>query len=143
MNLTLLFATVFALSIHGTTSSPTESISKAFIKTFPSATNVSWSEEGKSYRAAFTENSVQFRVYYDKKGNITKTIRYYRQENLPVMILANINKTFVDKKVFGVTEVSSADGTVYHIILEGAEDWTMVSCTSSYNLNVDDIFKKA
>jgi hypothetical protein len=104
---------------------------------------VSWSEEGKSYRAAFTESSIQFRVYYDKKGNITRTVRYYGQENLPVMILANINNTFVDKKVFGVTEVSTADGTVYHIILEGAEDWTMLSCTSSYNLNVDDVFKKA
>jgi hypothetical protein len=144
MNLTIFFATVFAFSLHGSIGNPTESVFKAFSKTFPQAKNVSWSDESNSYRAAFQQNGVQFRVNYDKKGNIISTTRYYNEENLPVMILAKINKKFADKKVFGVVEQASQDGTIiYHIILEGTEDWIHVTGDSAGTLTVDETFKKA
>jgi len=143
MNLTIFFAAVFCININTINGDPTESVFYAFGNTFPLAKAVRWSETRNSFHVAFNQNQIEFRVNYDKKGNITSMMRYYYKENLPVMILARINKKFADKKVFGVAEESSVDGILYHITLEGAEDWIELTANSSGNLTVEQTFKKA
>jgi len=103
-----------------------EKVLDAFSKTFSDVKDVSWSEKQDAYEVSFKQNSTQVRVNYDKEGNIINTLRYYTEEHLPLIVLSKIKTKFADKSIFGVTEVSSEEGTYYHVVLEDASSWVEV-----------------
>jgi len=103
-----------------------EKVLDAFSKTFSDVKDVSWSEKQETYEVSFKQNSTQVRVNYDKEGNIINTLRYYTEEHLPLIVLSKIKTKFADKSIFGVTEVSSEEGTYYHVVLEDASSWVEV-----------------
>ena len=99
----------------------------AFNKTFSDATEVVWTESSNSFEASFKQRQIQTRVYYDLEGNIIKTLRYYGEENLPLIVLSKIKTRYADKKVFGVTEEASQDGIIFHVVLEDAKSWLQIN----------------
>ena len=103
-----------------------EKVLQAFNKTFTDAKEVVWTEANNTYEAHFKQREIQIRVYYDQDGNITKTLRYYGEEHLPLMVLSKIKTKYTDKKVFGVTEESSMDGLYFHVVLEDEKSWLEV-----------------
>jgi hypothetical protein len=121
-----------------------EKVLNAFNKTFAQARNISWSEAEHSYEVKFMQNETSSRITYDKEGNIIKTFRYYKDEDqLPIMVLARLKNRFTDKKVYGVVEVSSDEGTFYHITLEDAKNWVEVKADTYGELVVQKKFRKA
>ena len=66
-----------------------EKVLAAFNKTFTDAKEVVWTEANNTYEAHFKQREIQIRVYYDQEGNITKTLRYYGEEHLPLIGLNN------------------------------------------------------
>ena len=103
-----------------------EKVLAAFNKTFSDVTDVVWTETNNTYEANFKQREIQVRVYYDQDGNITRTLRYYGEEHLPLMVLSKVKTKYADKKVFGVTEESSVDGLYFHVVLEGEKSWLEV-----------------
>ena len=77
-----------------------------------------WNNEVK-----FKQDEITSRVTYDKEGNIIKTYRYYREDRLPLMVLAKLKTRYPDKSIYGVVEESSEEGTTYHVTLEDAKNW--------------------
>jgi hypothetical protein len=128
MKMILLAAAVmfFTLSSFAKDPGVNEKVLAAFNKTFGDAKEVVWTETNNTYEAHFRQHEIQIRVYYDQDGNITKTLRYYGEENLPLMVLSKIKTKYSDKKVFGVTEESSENGLYFHIVLEGEKSWLEV-----------------
>ena len=116
---------------------------EAFNKAFKNAQNVSWSTSEYTYEVRFDQNKVTAKITYDKAGNILRTLRYYTEEKLPLMVITKVKEKYNDKKIFGVVEVSSQDGTFYHITLEDAKNWTMIKADSYGYLTVEKKFKKA
>lgn len=143
MKLTALITLILCIGLTASAGNPTEKVLDAFRKSFPLVSEVSWSENSNTFYAAFKQNDIQIRVNYDKKGNIISILRYYHAGNLPLMILATINKNFTDKKIFGVVEQSSSNGTLYFITLEGADDWTKLVGNTYGDVMVEQILKKA
>src|SRR6476659_1750933 len=107
----LLAAIVLAFSFRALADDPNEKVLNAFNKTFPHVKEVAWTENEHSYEVKFKQNEILSKVTYDKDGNILKTLRYYYEQNLPLLVLSKVKNKFNDKKIYGVTEESSEDGT--------------------------------
>ena len=116
---------------------------EAFAKTFKDAQNVTWSTSELTYEVRFDQNKVSARITYDKQGNIIKTMRYYTEEQLPLIVLTKVKNKYSDKKIYGVVEVSSDEGTYFHITLEDAKNWLNIKSDSYGSTVVESKFKKA
>src|SRR5690349_7458819 len=75
-----------------------EKILASFNKTFTNAEEVSWTELSDSYQVSFKQNMVASKITYDKQGNIVKTLRYYFEDQLPIMILSKVKNKYAGKK---------------------------------------------
>jgi len=58
-------------------------------------------------------------------------------------VLSKVKSEYEGKKVFGVTEESNGNGTLYHIILEDQKNWFHVDATSGGTLQMTEKFRKA
>ena len=106
---------------------------KVFATSFPEVQETTWYNYDTYYSVYFknTDGS-KCRIDYDPEGNIMSTTRYYSAEALSPFIRAKVKrKISPGKKIFGVTEVSSADELAYHIVLEDEKNW--------YNIKSDAI----
>jgi hypothetical protein len=139
----LFAALVLSCSFRVFANDPNEKVLKAFNKTFPHVQEVSWSENPHSYDVRFKQNEITAKVTYDKEGNIIRTLRYYYEQQLPILVLTKVKDRFSEKKIYGVTEESSDAGTFYHITLEDEKTWTDITADSYGTITVDKKFKKA
>ena len=117
-----LAALILGCSFRVLADDPTvdEKVLTAFNKTFQYAQDVSWTVHTQSFEVKFKQDEITSRVTYDKEGNIIKTYRYYREDRLPLMVLARLKNRYPDKSIYGVVEESSEEGTTYHVTLEDA-----------------------
>jgi len=122
---------------------PSQRVLDAFNKTFQNVKEVAWTENEQSFEVKFKQNEILAKVTYDKEGNILKTLRYYYEQNLPLLIFSKVKTKFADKKIFGVTEESSEGGTYYHIVLEDEKHWINITADSFGEIKVDRKFNKA
>jgi len=136
-------AIVFSFSFTAMADDPSQKVLDAFNKTFPHVKDVAWTESEQSYEVKFKQNEVLSKVTYDRDGNIVKTLRYYYEQNLPLLVLSKVKNKFSDKKIYGVTEESSDEGTFYHIILEDEKHWINITADSYGGIKVDKKFNKA
>jgi len=139
----LAAAIVFAFGFNAKADDPNEKVLEAFNKTFPNVKEVAWTENEHSFEVKFKQNEILSRVTYDADGNILKTLRYYYEQNLPLLILSKVKNKFSDKKIYGVTEEASDEGTFYHIILEDEKHWINITADSYGGIKVDKKFNKA
>src|SRR4029079_12917885 len=70
----------------------------AFNKAFKNAENVSWSTSENTYEVRFDQNKVTAKITYDKEGNIIRTMRYYGEDQLPLLIMNRVKNKYSDKK---------------------------------------------
>jgi len=141
----ILLAAVIAISFSFTAKAddPNQKVLDAFNKTFQNVKDVAWSESEHSYEVKFKQNEILSKVTYDTDGNIVKTLRYYYEQNLPLLVVSKVKSKFNDKKIFGVTEESSEEGTFYHIVLEDEKHWINITADSYGTIRVDNKYKKA
>jgi hypothetical protein len=120
-----------------------EKMLNSFKKTFPDAQQVKWLEQADRYTVNFSENGVLTKIDYDKEGNFISSLRYYKEKNLPINILCRLQKKYADKKVFGVTEMTTDAAVEYYIKLEDDENWITVKSNADGNMQVVEKYKKA
>src|ERR1700754_4468201 len=116
---------------------------QAFKQTFPDAQQVRWAEQEDKYMVNFKQGEILTKIEYDKDGNFVSSLRYYSEKNLPVSILCRLQKKYGDKKVFGVTEMTTESAVEYYIKLEDATTWMTVRSNSDGNMQVIEKYKKA
>jgi len=120
-----------------------EKVLHAFEQSFKNASDVVWHEGKDGYEVKFVHNAIDSRVSYDNEGNILKTIRYYGEEQLPLLVRAKLQKQFAGNKVFGVTELA-ADGLLdYYIVLEDDTTWRHVKCNFTGDMYTYKKYRKA
>jgi hypothetical protein len=116
---------------------------QAFKQTFPDAQQVRWAEQEDKYMVNFKQGEILTKIEYDKDGNFLSSLRYYTEKNLPVSILCRLQKKYSDKKVFGVTEMTTDTAVEYYIKLEDANYWLTVKSNADGNMQVMEKYKKA
>jgi hypothetical protein len=114
----------------------------SFLKVFPLAENVKCSEDTKGYFLSFTQLGILSKVAYNPQGDFIYALRYYKEENLPVFVLLRVREKFADKKIFGVTELSTPGNITYHLKLEDTKSWYSIQVTTLGDVTIEEHFKK-
>ena len=120
-----------------------EKLLETFKQTFPNAEQVKWMEQPDKYTVNFKEDGILTKIDYDMDGNFVSSLRYYSEKNLPVNVICKLQKKYADKKVFGVTEMTTDSAVEYYIKLEDATSWITVKSNVDGNLTVVEKYKKA
>src|SRR5437764_11237271 len=113
----LLFGFFLLLLSAGSYAAPNEKVLSSFKLCFPKADSVNWYENETDYEVHFNLNGTRCLVWYDREGNITKSIRYYLAAELSPMILASLQHRYANQHIFGVTELTNEEGVLYYIVL--------------------------
>ncbi|MEO7984662.1 MAG: hypothetical protein ABI688_11335 [Bacteroidota bacterium] len=100
-----------------------EKVINAFKQTFTGAEEVSWNETGSNCQADFKMSEIRVSAIYDNDGNLLKTTRYYDEKTLPSIVLAKVKMKYPGKLIFGVTEITTTEDVVYHIVLRDDKNW--------------------
>jgi len=142
-----LFAVLFLLSLSAGVFANegfiiNEKLLQSFKQTFPDAQQVRWMEQADKYTVNFKENGILTKIDYDKDGNFISSLRYYSEKNLPINILCKLQKKYSDKKVFGVTEMTTDAMVDYYIKLEDETNWITVKSNADGNMQVVEKYKK-
>ena len=119
-----------------------EQLSYSFPKMFPLAENVKWLKDAEGYFVSFIQSGILSKAEYDPKGHFIYALRYYKEENLPLSILLKVREKFTDKRIFGVTELSTPGNTTYHLKLDDAKNWYGIQVTTLGDVTIEEHFKK-
>ena len=122
----------------------TDSAKKSLRDKFPEAENVQWVENSAAHRltAYFDLFDIRTVANFDRDGNLISTIRYYKEDHLPLSVLAKLKTQFAGKSVAGVTEVSQGDDVTYFIRMEDAQKWYTVKVAGG-DMTITESFDKA
>ena len=138
-----LLAGIFSASVLNASAEISQKALQSFHAVFGDAKNVKWTELNDRYLVSFMQNDVLVKASYDKDGNLLSSMRYYKEQHLPLNILYKVKKDYPAKTIDIVTEISNADGIVYFIQLKDNKGWTILKSDQSANMEVSDKFNKA
>ena len=99
---------------------------KEFSKTFKSAVNTTWYEINGGFTAKFTQDGIETRVDYDRKGRWLATLRTYTEANLPRDVRRLVKSTYYDYSIYLVKEVTAGDKTAYLVQMEDADGFKTI-----------------
>ncbi|MBO9595691.1 MAG: hypothetical protein J7599_22505 [Niabella sp.] len=86
---------------------------KSFHALFSNVQNVVWIS-GKEYSdVSFKAEGKLMKARFDNAGNLIQTIRYYKEEGLPVFVRQRIRKQYKGCEIYGVTELYTKDALTY------------------------------
>ncbi len=122
---------------------PNEKVLKTFHTTFSHAQRVKWMEHEDFFDVSFVQSGIQSNVRYDKSGAFLSCTRYYNEQQLPVNILCKLKDRWSDRKVFGVTEVTSQDNINYFVKMYDNKNWYSVKVSDDGQMEVVEKYKKA
>ena len=79
---------------------------KDFNKSFAGVTTAKWFIVNAGFTTKFTQNDIQYRVDYDKKGNWTGTMKSYDEKKLPYDVRATVKSVYFDYSIKWVKEIT-------------------------------------
>lgn len=142
VSLVMLTTTTFA-NVDPTVDDVNEKVLKSFQETFPVVNEVKWKEYTNYYTVSFKQHDIQSEVRYDKDGNFLSSIRYYKEDMLPLSVLHQLKKKYAKKEIFGVTELIVGTDVAYFIKLEDEKTWLTIKADQQGNLSVYEKLRKA
>src|ERR1051325_11299293 len=95
-----------------------EKVLKVFNEAFPAVQYARWHDFENYYEVYFEKEDMKCRIKYDYEGNIIGTRRDYYEANLCPFIKGKVTQKYPNKKIFGVTEITSESEMYYIITLE-------------------------
>ena len=101
---------------------------KNFNKAFKEA-DATWSETGDGFKAQFTKDDIETKVFYDLKGRWIANVRAYQEDKLPKDIRHRIKSIYYDYNIFYVQEVTVRDKTAYLVKLEDKNSFKTIRIT--------------
>jgi hypothetical protein len=98
-----------------------------FVSRYGEPDDVKWHNSKGSYIAVFFRDSIQYRVMYSSRGDLSYVMKYYEEKQMPRNIRATVKSTYYDYKIYIVQEVEMPDHPpVYIVNLQGETDWKKV-----------------
>jgi len=108
-------AIVYNTTVDPTSSATTSAVSvdavaakalKDFNKTFAGVSTAKWYIVKAGFTTNFTQNDIQYRVDYDKKGNWTGTMKSYDEKKLSREVRATVKTVYYDYSIKWVKEIT-------------------------------------
>ena len=141
----VLFIALLAsiLSCAAFTGNVNEKLLRSFRETYPNAKQVTWNEMPETYIVNFVENGIRARIVYEKNGTYQSSLRYYGEEHLPPYLAFYIKTNFPEKRIFGITEVSTATSINYIVKMEDDRLYTTIKIDPDTRWEYVEEFVKA
>lgn len=139
----VLLTTTTLANVDPVTDNVNEKVLRAFEATFPDVNEVKWQQYETYYTVSFKQHSIQSEVRYDKEGNFLSSLRYYKEDMLPLSILHQLKKKYSKKTIFGVTELIVGTDVAYFIKLEDEKTWLTVKADQQGSLSVYEKLRKS
>jgi len=138
----VMLATQTFANVDPSVDNVNEKVLRSFKATFPVVQEVKWKEYDAYYTVSFKQHDIQSEVRYDKEGNFLSSLRYYKEDMLPLSVLHQLKKKFANKSVFGVTELIVGSDVAYFIKLEDEKNWLTVKADQNGNMSIYEKLKK-
>ncbi|MDZ4807588.1 MAG: hypothetical protein SGI96_04900 [Bacteroidota bacterium] len=121
---------------------PNEQVLASFKKEFASAQDVRWNKQDNYDKATFLLGASWVVAYFNPAGPLEGCARDIFFNQLPLAVMAAIDKRFAAAVIINVREITNVDGTHYRLILEAKNKKLKVKVDSSGNINeVDKVAK--
>ncbi|MEJ7736212.1 MAG: hypothetical protein WKF97_02195 [Chitinophagaceae bacterium] len=143
MKKTLLSLAFIMLMVTAFATPPNEKVLKIFQATFKSPEEVKWYDHADHFDVSFVQSGIRSNVRYDKDGSFMSSTRYYSEQQLPTNILTKLKNRYSDKKIFGVTEITSSEEINFYVKLEDDKNWTTLKINTNGHIQVYEKYKKA
>ena len=103
-----------------------EKINSNFDRQFRNATDVKKSSIATGTLVYCKIDNIKNEMYYDKKGNLSHSIRYYDESKLNESVKEMVLEKYNGYDIFGVTEISANEHHIYHVKLQSRSTWKTV-----------------
>ena len=120
-----------------------EKVKKLLSESFRDAKDIQWEDHVAYYEVKFNHADIPTRVIYDTEGNILETYRYYGADQLPPIVVSKLNHRYQDRKVIGVTELSTDSGVSYFISMDDARNCYTVQSDPNGRMEQVKKFRKS
>ncbi|MBO9199925.1 MULTISPECIES: hypothetical protein [Niastella] len=113
-----------------------------FVDRFGDVTDVAWHRSNNSFVAVFSSDSIQHRVIYTQRGDLSYIMKYYEENRMPRNIRAQVKSTYYDYKIYVIQEIEvPGHPDVYIVNLQGDTEWKKVRLCQG-EMEVMEEFKK-
>jgi opacity protein-like surface antigen len=116
--LSVALATLVLTGASAADHQPTYAAKQAFEKEFSSIKEVKWEEMNRHsgiYVASFFFNGETVQAIFTEDGDFLGTTRQVTKEQLPILLVKELNSKYTDEAILSIHEYSSPDGTQYYI----------------------------
>jgi len=99
---------------------------RGFMKEYKDIYNVKWVKYDKGFIASFEKDSINNRLYYNKRGDFEVKIQYYFENRLSPEIRKLVKSRFDDYSIYQVSESSGNGATFYCIKIQYKNYWKTI-----------------
>lgn len=93
-------------------------VKASFAKQFPTANDVKWEKEGKTYEVALNYNGQNITVSLDGKGTIVETEFGIKSIDLPAPALKYVSDNFKGKPILSADKITAGSKVTYEVVVQ-------------------------
>ncbi len=108
-------------------------VATSFKQDFSNASDVKWIQEKNYAKASFKLNNQVMFAYYTENGELLAVTRNILSDHLPILLLADLKKTYSNYWISDLFEMSAQDETDYYVSLENADE-TLILKSNGYSV---------
>jgi hypothetical protein len=99
-----------------------------FVTRFGDVSDVVWHKNAETNVAVFTRDSVQHRIVYTNRGDLSFIMKYYEENRMPRNVRAQIKSVYYDYKIFVIQEILVPEKPAMYIVnLQDEKEWKKVA----------------
>jgi len=134
------FALLSAKAISSQVTDVNQKVLHSFQSTFTYARNVQWFSYPDYYYVSFNQGNFAIRAFYDLRGNLMNTMRYYSAQYLPINITLRLEEDYPNQVIKNVSEVCNGDEAVYFVRVDGVKNWRIVKADGYGNMETQEVY---
>jgi len=103
---------------------------REFMKSYDDVYDVRWYKSDRRYVASFEKDSVITRLYYNNRGDLEVTLRYYSENRLSPEIRRIVRSKYFDYHIFHVSEAIQNGSITYQIKMQHKTHYRIINITN-------------
>ena len=89
------------------------------------------------------KDGIQNHIFYDDKGKVTRTLKYYSEVNLNPFIRSKFHEQYPGKEILGITELTCEVGMYYIITAQNGKHLFNIQSDASGQMFMKEKYKRA
>jgi hypothetical protein len=117
-------------------------VEKAFKKEFPAAQYITWTEVQEYLKAVFVLVDNRVEAWFSVEGELLATARDILYNQLPLVVMKEVEKKFPASETTVVSEINNSNGTFYRLMLEASNKKYRINVTPNGEIAIVEKIKK-